>query len=125
MFNNPYEVATDGRSNYYVVDRDNNRIQVLDSQGRYVREIRIGSAPTAEAIDLQKKWLYVSSLDGRFVKVYTLEGKFIGNLTEAGLKGQGVPDINALTILGDGDIAAIRGGNRVLIFHPLPPSSQS
>jgi len=124
-FNNPYQAITDGSGNYYIVDRDNDRIQVLDTQGKPEREIKIGSAPTAEAIDLKKKWLYVSSLDGRFVKVYSLEGKFIGNLSEAGQKGQPIPDINALAVFSDGDIAALRGGNHILIYHIVPTPPQS
>ncbi len=120
MFNNPYEVATDGHSNYYVVDRDNNRIEVLDSQGRFVREIRIGAPPTAEAVDPQRKLLYVTSQDGQFVKAYDLDGKFIGNLTEAGQKGQPLSGINALSVFPDGDIAALRDGSRVQIYHTVP-----
>ncbi len=120
MFNNPYEVATDGHSNYYVVDRDNNRIEVLDSQGRFVREIRIGAPPTAEAIDPERKLLYVSSMDGQFVKVFDLDGKFIGSVSELGQKGQPLTGINALSVFPDGDILALRDGSRVQIYHTVP-----
>jgi DNA-binding beta-propeller fold protein YncE len=123
-FDNPYQVVTDGQGHYFVVDRDNNRIQVLDSLGHFIREIRIGAAPTAETIDPQKKWIFVSSLDGRFVKVFNLEGKFIGNMVESGQKGQGISDITAMTVLGNGDIAALGGGSRVFIFRPMPPPAQ-
>jgi DNA-binding beta-propeller fold protein YncE len=120
MFNNPYEIATDGHSNYYVVDRDNNRIQVLDSQGRFVREIRVGAPPTAEAIDPQRRLLYVTSQDGQFVKVYDLEGKYIGAVFEAGQKGQALSGIGALSVFPDGDIAMLRDGSRVQIYHTVP-----
>jgi DNA-binding beta-propeller fold protein YncE len=120
MFNNPYEIATDGQSNYYVVDRDNNRIQVLDSQGRFVREIRVGAPPTAEAIDPQRKLLYVTSQDGQFVKVYDLEGKFVGVVSEAGQKGQPLSGIGAISVFPDGNIAALRDGTRVQIYQTVP-----
>ncbi len=120
MFNNPYEIATDGHSTYYVVDRDNNRIEVLDPQGKFIREIRIGAPPTAEAIDPQKKLLYVSSTDGQFVKVFDLDGKFIGSVSEVGQKGQPLSGINALSVFPDGEIAALRDGSRVQIYQTVP-----
>jgi len=121
QFNNPYQVVTDAQDNSFVVDRDNDRIQVLDSQGKFVREIGLGVPPTAEAIDLSKKIIFVSSLEGRFVKAFSLEGKYVGLVAETGQKGQSIPDVNALCVLPTGDLALLQGGNRVLIEHILPP----
>jgi sugar lactone lactonase YvrE len=121
QFNNPYQVVGDGQGNAFVVDRDNDRIQVLDGQGKFVREIALGAQPTAEAIDLAKKIIYISSLDGRFVKAFSLEGKYVGQVVEAGQKGQSIPDVNALCVLPTGDLALLQGGNRILIEHILPP----
>lgn len=121
QFNNPYQVVTDAQGNAFVVDRDNDRIQVLDGQGKFVREIGLGVPPTAEAIDLNKKIIFVSSLEGRFVKAFSLDGKYVGLVTEAGQKGQSIPDVNALCVIPNGDLALLQGGNRVLIEHILPP----
>jgi sugar lactone lactonase YvrE len=118
MFNNPIEVALDGEGNYYVVDQGNNRIQCLDSQGHYVREIGVGAPPSSEAIDLQRKLLFVSSSDGHFVKVFTLKGKFVGTMTEAGKKGTPMPDFRALSIMDNGDIVASNEA-KIFVYHPV------
>lgn len=123
QFDNPYQVVADAQGNAYVVDRDNDRIQVLDTQGHYLREIALGVGPTAEAIDLNKKILYVSSLEGKFVKAFDLNGKYLGQVVEAGQKGQSIADINALTLLPNGDLALLQGGSHILVEHILPPPS--
>jgi hypothetical protein len=123
QFDNPYQVVADAQGNAYVVDRDNDRIQVLDAQGHYLREIGLGVAPAAEAIDPMKKLLYVSSLEGKFVKVFDLNGKYVGLLVEAGQKGQSIPDINGLTLLPNGDLALLQSGSHILVEHILPPPS--
>ena len=40
-FNTPHSIAADNAGNLYVADRGNRRIQVLDGDGRFLREIRI------------------------------------------------------------------------------------
>lgn len=41
QFFQPHSIATDAQGNVYVADRGNNRIQVFDGDGKYLREIRI------------------------------------------------------------------------------------
>ncbi len=43
-FNLPHAVQVDRQGHIYVADRENNRIQVFDEQGRYLRQIE-GLAP--------------------------------------------------------------------------------
>ncbi len=40
-FNTPHSIASDDKGNIYVADRGNRRIQVFDSDGKFLREIRI------------------------------------------------------------------------------------
>ena len=40
-FNNPHNIATDAKGNLYVADRGNRRIQVFDSDGKFLRAITI------------------------------------------------------------------------------------
>jgi hypothetical protein len=49
QFNTPHSVAADDSGNVYVADRGNGRIQVFNSDGRFLREIRI-SVPYDHAI---------------------------------------------------------------------------
>jgi hypothetical protein len=41
QFNTPHSIAADDAGNVYVADRGNGRIQVFDSDGKFLREIRI------------------------------------------------------------------------------------
>ena len=38
QLSNPFELAVDSGDNVYVVDNDNNRVQVFDSSGKYVTQ---------------------------------------------------------------------------------------
>ena len=44
-FRLPHGIATDADGNVYVADRSNNRIQVLDSNGQFLREIKLDLPP--------------------------------------------------------------------------------
>src|SRR3984957_9463571 len=41
QFNTPHSIAADAQGNLYVADRGNGRIQVLDDNGKFLREIKI------------------------------------------------------------------------------------
>jgi sugar lactone lactonase YvrE len=41
QFNTPHSIATDAKGNVYVADRGNHRIQVFDSDGKFLRQIVI------------------------------------------------------------------------------------
>ena len=48
-FNTPHNIAADAQGNLYVADRGNRRIQVLDGNGKFLREIRIDVPVSADA----------------------------------------------------------------------------
>lgn len=41
QFNTPHGIATDAQGNVYVADRGNNRIQVFDNNGNFLRQVRL------------------------------------------------------------------------------------
>ena len=47
-FRLPHGIAADAEGNVYVADRSNSRIQVLDSDGQFLREITLGLAPPSD-----------------------------------------------------------------------------
>ncbi|HEY7209800.1 MAG TPA: peptidyl-alpha-hydroxyglycine alpha-amidating lyase family protein [Bryobacteraceae bacterium] len=53
QFNTPHSIAADAQGNIYVADRGNQRIQVFDSDGRFLREIKIDVPAPADA----KPWM--------------------------------------------------------------------
>jgi DNA-binding beta-propeller fold protein YncE len=48
-FNTPHSIAADAKGNIYVADRGNRRIQVFDSDGGFLREIKINVPVPADA----------------------------------------------------------------------------
>jgi len=81
-FNNPRSLKVDAKGNLYVADFENDRVQVLDSNGQFVRQIKAGNKVTDVALDSTGR-LFASSMDGNFVKVYDPDGKYLGQLKSA------------------------------------------
>jgi len=84
-FNTPHSIATDRNGNVYVGDRGNNRIQVFDSEGNFLKELTGVGAPWAICITPgPNQFLYTSdSVPGRIYKL-DLNGKILGVFGKAG-----------------------------------------
>ncbi|MBI5904165.1 MAG: 6-bladed beta-propeller [Deltaproteobacteria bacterium] len=109
-FDRPVDVVQDREENLYVVDRGNNRIQVLDRRGRFVREwggrgFSPGSfdAPSAIAIDRAAGVLFVVDTGNHRIQKFDLNGKA---LLSFGRLGSGTGDFNKPL-----DVALDRKGN--------------
>jgi len=78
-FNTPHTIATDAQGNVYVGDRGNKRIQVFDTEGRFLREFPTGGAPWAMCIT-PGSTQYLYSSDAMPGKIYKLDlsGKLLG-----------------------------------------------
>ena len=111
QFNIPHSIAVDAQNNVYVADRGNRRIQVFDTDGKFLRQISIdvpapadaraaiGAKPTANTGTMAPgaPWtlcitpgpnqvLYTSdAYPGRVYKL-SLDGKVLGMLGKAGKK---------------------------------------
>jgi DNA-binding beta-propeller fold protein YncE len=109
QFNTPHSIAADAQNNIYVADRGNRRIQVFDTDGKFLRQITIdvpvpadarpaiGNKPTATTGTMSPgaPWaicitpgpnqvLYASdAFPGRIYKM-TLDGKVLGVLGKSG-----------------------------------------
>ncbi len=142
-FDRPVDVVEDSAENIYVVDQRNNRIQVLDRRGTFVREwgsrgFTYGSfdTPTAIAIDQSTRFstsssevslLFVVELQNHRLQVFDLNGnppdpskvkfpKTVGRL------GSGQGDFNKprdVAIDRAGNVyVADRGNDRIQKFGP-------
>ena len=110
QFNLPHTIAVDSRDNIYVGDRSNRRIQVFDTEGRFLRMFTIdvppapgtrgvnGNVPTGAALAAtigapnsicippgasEVMFVGESTFPGRVFKV-TLEGKVLGVIGRSG-----------------------------------------
>ena len=125
-FDHPVDLAADRDENMYIVDRGNNRIQVLDRRGRFLREwggrgFGKGSfdSPTTIAIDRGTGVLFVLDTGNNRVQKFDLQGKY---LLEFGRLGSGRGEFNKpsdLAIDRKGNLfVADLGNNRIQKFDP-------
>jgi len=84
-FNRVRGVAVDNQGNIYAVDMSNQRVQVFDQKGKYLRTIGgMGKGPGAFQqpykilLDENKGNIYVS--DGPKIKVFDKEGQFVADI---------------------------------------------
>lgn len=98
-----HSIWIDRQDRVWVSDRENNRIQIFTSAGKFVTEWRNVWKPTAVWID-QKDTVYVSELDRR-VSIFTIDGRLL-----ARWDSPGADDETALLIAPHG-IAVDSKGN--------------
>jgi sugar lactone lactonase YvrE len=84
-FHTPHSIATDAKGNVYVGDRENNRIQVFDGDGKFLKQWTNIGAPWAVCITPgPNQVLYTSdSNPGRIYKL-DLNGNILGAFGKAG-----------------------------------------
>ena len=120
QFNDHTSVAVDPTTNkVYVADPRNSRIQVFDSNGKFLTKWPIpewGRPYGFEdlAIDPQKSRLYASSANMNTVLIFDLNGNRIGNLTPKSPERLDGP--SALTLVGRKLYVLNMAGNRVSVI---------
>ncbi len=83
QFNTPHSIVMDARTNLYVADRANNRVQVFDTEGTFKQEVRLPGPPWSLCITPgPNQVLFVGSV-GRIYKV-DLTGKILGAFGKLG-----------------------------------------
>ena len=82
-FNTPHNLVMDAQNNLYVADRQNGRVQVFDTEGKFLREFRPGGNPWSLCITPgPNQVLFIGSV-GRIFKV-ALDGKVLGTIGHYG-----------------------------------------
>lgn len=92
QFINPDGMATDSAGSIYVIDGDNRRVEVFDSNGNYLRQWggvqgsgdRALLNPSFMKIDSQDR-VYISDIGSDKVKVYDTAGNFIRSIGSSGV----------------------------------------
>jgi len=128
QFSTPHGIAVDSQGTVYVADRSNGRIQVLDNDLNYKREIRfVPSVPSAYVPpipDFGKRegaynalwpntlcitpgptqYIYTNSMIPGQVQKFTLDGKLVGQFGTAGRKLGQFGWIHALACVSENEI---------------------
>jgi hypothetical protein len=154
QFRLPHSIAIDRNNNVYVGDRTNHRIQVFDTDGRFLRMFSIdvppvpgtkavnGATPTGERLAAvigapnsmcitsgatQVLFVGESTFPGRIFKV-SLDGKVLGVIGRSGRQLKQFSGAHALACPSDNEIYAAETSNwrvQKLILHPQSPTSSA
>jgi DNA-binding beta-propeller fold protein YncE len=81
-FNLPHAICLDKKGRVYVGDRENNRIQVFDADGKFLAQWKESGAPFGLALAGDR--LFVADGRANWVKVLDLDGKPLGRWGEKG-----------------------------------------
>lgn len=129
QFSTPHGIAVDARGFVYVADRSNGRIQVLDNDLSYVREIKydppqpggyvspipdFGKRPDGKYNTLwpntlcitpgTPQYIYVNSMLPGQIQKLTLDGKVVGQFGIAGRKLGQLGWVHAIACVGENEI---------------------
>jgi DNA-binding beta-propeller fold protein YncE len=101
----PHAIAVDKQGRVLVVDRHNNRIQIFDSQGKFLTQWTDLVLPTDICID-NEQTVYVSELRPARVSIFNLDGKLLARWGNEGRDAENPLFVTLHTIAVDsrGDI---------------------
>ena len=120
QFHFPHSIAVDSQGRVYVADRENNRIQIFDAQGTFVKQwTHLGSGMSLQIGPDDQLWLLgddnsveiltYDSLAGRILKLDLETGRILGSIPTPG-------HMLSLSPSGDLYVASITGN--VFRFFP-------
>ena len=116
-FDAPRDIKFDTAGNMYVAEWGNERVQVLDRSGQFIREFGEGKLKRPSGLHIADKYVYVSDVSGHCIVVYKTSGQFV---TSFGRLGQNEGEFDfpyCITSCVDGYIHVCdRLNNRVQIF---------
>jgi len=114
-FNIPHAITLDDKGNVYVADRENNRIQVFDSTGVFIKEImnneKVAQIPSITldnsqhlfAVDYDFK---DSIVNGSTIFLYDSSGKVFLKFSDAGTNKRAVAWFHDISVDKDGNLYA-------------------
>lgn len=78
QFNVPHSIVTDGKGNLHVADRSNQRIQVFDADGTYLRESRHPGTPCGLCLCHDRKHIMMAHGHAGKIMKLDLKGNVLG-----------------------------------------------
>jgi DNA-binding beta-propeller fold protein YncE len=94
-FNTPHSVAVDSKDRVYVSDRENNRIQIFDARGKFLRQwTHLGATQNIFITPKDEMWIIThrdnienityDTLAGRIMRIDLATGKILGAMESPG-----------------------------------------
>jgi sugar lactone lactonase YvrE len=84
-FDVAHGIAIDAKGLLWVTDRENQRIQIFDQDGKYIREVKFAGLPCS--LDIGKEYIYmVNGFAGQLLKL-DLDGKVLAAVGKPGAAG--------------------------------------
>lgn len=84
-FNLPHAICLDAKGRVYVGDRENNRVQVFDGDGKFIKVLKESGAPYG--LFLKGDRLFIADGRANWIKVLDLDGKPLGRFGQKGSGG--------------------------------------
>jgi DNA-binding beta-propeller fold protein YncE len=78
QFNVPHSIVTDGKGQIYIADRSNQRIQVFDGNGKYLRESSHPGTPCGLCMCNDRKHIMMAHGHAGLIMKLDLHGKVLG-----------------------------------------------
>ncbi|MBI1356464.1 MAG: hypothetical protein GC160_19145 [Acidobacteria bacterium] len=104
QFNLVHGVTLDPDDQVYVADRGNNRIQVFDADGKFLRMWEGFGTPWALDWDPREKVLWVCDGDNGRVLKFTAKGKLLGGFSSDGPAPGQLHQVHGIAVGADGAI---------------------
>jgi DNA-binding beta-propeller fold protein YncE len=119
-FDTPHVAVVDSRQNVYVSDRENNRIQIFDSNGKFLRQwTHLGATQGMDISPRDELWIIThrdreenlayDTLAGRIMKIDVATGKILGSMESPG---------HWLSLARNGDIYVASLTGNVFRWYP-------
>ncbi len=121
QFDEPGDVVSDGKGNYFVADTLNNRVQWLDQDGKVVKVFKLENNVAVLTLDRYGR-LYVSGTTkegASCVKVYSLQNGYLGELKDE--NGSVVSVDRGMAVSSD-DVLMIADSDRINLYQ-LPSAA--
>ena len=106
QFFNPSGIAVDGAGSIYVADKDNHRIQVFNTKGKFTRHWEVEYQPASLAFGPNQA-LYVTTnvgLQAPAVRVFNTSGEQVGGWGTNGTGDGQFTGVGGLAVDGDGNV---------------------
>jgi DNA-binding beta-propeller fold protein YncE len=116
----PTGIAVDHDNRLYIGSSSNNRIEVVESDGTFVRQIGAGHLSAPYGVTVHNKHVFVAEYGNHRISVFTLDGQLIRTIGSQG-SGPGQfsrPSAVAFAPDEDGDMyVADYGNSRIQVFN--------